>query len=242
LYDNPAGAKAEIVNVLDVDPVNPSPEATSAYPVPERSIDKSLNVAMPPAADRVRVPASVPLPAFVPNATVTFALDVCTRFPLRSSMRTVTAGESADPTVVLDGCCSNVNWVAKPAITSTVSDCVIAILLTVAVTTLLPATLDVSAVVSTPAESITPEAGVSVAPPVTNTPTVAPRITLSFASRAVTTIVLLPLPATMLLGAAATSERAADIAPGVTFTITVLLRATALIVAESVFSPATLEP
>src|SRR5205814_625198 len=62
-----------------------------------------------------------------------------------------------------------------------------------------------------------------------------------FASRAVTVIVLVPDPAAIDAGAAATVEVVADTAPAVTVTPAVCVIATVLIVAEIVFPPVVVE-
>src|ERR671930_49415 len=92
-----------------------------------------------------------------------------------------------------------------PAVTATVAVCVIATELIVADTVLSPATVELSVPVATPFALVVPLGCVSVFPvPVALSTTVASLIGLSFASRAVTVIVELPLPAAISVGAADT--------------------------------------
>jgi hypothetical protein len=80
-------------------------------------IDRPLKVAIPPLAVSVLLPVKVPEPGLVPIARVTSVkLSVVTRFPFASSIRTVTAGEMDAPATVLEGCCKNVSFEAKPAV------------------------------------------------------------------------------------------------------------------------------
>jgi hypothetical protein len=78
--------------------------------------------------------------------------------------------------------------------------------------------------------------------PVAASATVAPLIGFPFASRTVTVIVELPLPASMELGAAATVDCDADTAPGCTVTTAVCVMAVPFAVAETVLVPASVEP
>ena len=84
-------------------------------------IDTLLNVATPPLAACVSVPANVPPPGFVPMANVTFAMEVV-RFPEASSIRTVTAGVIAAPAIVLVGCALNFTCAAAPTVMLNVDD------------------------------------------------------------------------------------------------------------------------
>src|SRR5206468_3008289 len=108
----------------------PAPVAVSVYLVSTLSIDRQADVATPtdaacvafpakatPAlAATVAVPANVPLPGFVPIATVTFpALHVALPF-LASSAVTCTAGVIAAPADVVLGCTENTSCVAVPAV------------------------------------------------------------------------------------------------------------------------------
>src|SRR5689334_6166448 len=65
-------------------------------------MDRSLNVATPPTAGAVTVPASVPPPGLVPRVSVTLTA-LLTRLPPRSSTETWRAGESVAPAVALPG-------------------------------------------------------------------------------------------------------------------------------------------
>src|SRR6266496_1697981 len=64
---------------------------------------------------------------------------------------------------------------------------------------------------------------------------------LPFASRAVTVMVDVPLPA-VIGDVAVTVDRAEDTKPALTTTVVVCVIATALIVADTVFDPAAVEP
>ena len=61
------------------------------------------------------MPESVPLPGFVPIATVTVAVEVV-RLPLTSSIRTVTPGVKNVPATVCVGCCENFSAVGVPGV------------------------------------------------------------------------------------------------------------------------------
>ena len=78
-------------------------------------IDTLLNVATPPLAACVSVPANVPPPGFVPMANVTFAMEVV-RFPEASSIRTVTDGEIEAPATAFVGCTVNFTCAAAPIV------------------------------------------------------------------------------------------------------------------------------
>src|SRR6266699_2915208 len=90
-------------------------EKTSCEAVPTLSIDRLANVATPALAPTVAVPASVPLPGFVPIATVTFPVNPVAVLLLASSAVTCTAGVIVAPAVVLLGCTENTSCVAVPA-------------------------------------------------------------------------------------------------------------------------------
>src|SRR5205809_989219 len=74
------------------------------------------NVATPLTAAWVSVPASVPLLAFVPIATVISPLNPVPVLPPASCAVTSTAGVIAAPAVVVLGCTLNTNCVAVPAV------------------------------------------------------------------------------------------------------------------------------
>jgi len=137
-----------------------------------------------------------------------------------------------------------VDWAADtaPALTTTVAVCVIATALIVADTVLDPAAVEVKVPVISPLASVVPTGWVSVLPVVgvAARVTVAPAIGLPFASRAVTVIVEVPVPAT-IGDVAVTIDWVADTVPAFTTTVAVWVTPTPLIVAETVFDPAAVE-
>jgi len=137
-----------------------------------------------------------------------------------------------------------VDWAADtaPALTTTVAVCVIATALIVADTVLDPAVVELNVPVISPLASVVPTGWVSVLPVVgvAARVTVAPAIGLPFASRAVTVIVEVPVPAT-IGDVALTVDWVADTVPAFTTTVAVWVRPTPLIVAETVFDPAAVE-
>src|SRR5438876_1210057 len=74
------------------------------------------NVATPPLAATVAVPESVPPPALVPIATVTFPVNPVAVLLLASSAVTCTAGVIAAPADVVLGCTEKTSCVAVPAV------------------------------------------------------------------------------------------------------------------------------
>src|SRR5437867_404770 len=149
----------------------------------------------------------------------------------------------------LDDVVTTVDWLADPvpAFTTTVAVCVIATALTVAEIVFDSATVDASVPVATPLAFVVVAGCVSVLPdPVAASTTVAPGIGLPFASRAVTVIVELPLPAAIgdvalpaAIGeTAVTVDCAADTAPAFTTTVAVWVTPIPSIVAEIVFDSA----
>jgi len=136
-----------------------------------------------------------------------------------------------------------VDWLADtaPAFTTTVAVCVIATALIVAEIVFDSASVDDSVPVATPLAFVVAAGCVSVLPdPVVASTTVAPWIGLPFASRAVTVIVELPLPAA-IGDVAPTVDCAADTGPAFTTTVAVCVMATPSIVADTVFEPAAVE-
>src|SRR5881296_4456560 len=128
-----------------------------------------------------------------------------------------------------------------PAFTTTVAVCVTATVLIVAETVFDSAVVDAMVPVATPLAFVVPTGCVSVLPvPVAASTTVAPWIGLPLASRAVTVMVDVPLPA-VIGDVAATVDCAAETAPAFTTTVAVWVTATALIVADTVFEPAAVE-
>src|SRR5207247_7622938 len=103
------------------------------------------------------------------------------------------------------------------------------------------ASVAASAPVATPLAFVGAAGCVSVFPdPVAASTTVAPGIGLPFASRAVTAIVDVPLPAA-IGDVAPTVDCAAHTCPAFTATVTVCVMATPSIVADTVFEPAAVE-
>src|SRR5207248_1257532 len=129
-----------------------------------------------------------------------------------------------------------------PAFTTTVAVCVTAIPSIVADTVFAPAAVDASVPVTTPLAFVVFTGCVSVFPAagVAARATVAPGIGFPFASRAVTVMVEVPLPAA-IGDVAVTVDCAADRVPGFTITVAVCVIATSLIVADTVFAWATVE-
>src|SRR5437773_750021 len=116
-----------------------------------------------------------------------------------------------------------VDWPADtaPAFTTTVAVCVIATALIVAEIVFDSASVDASVPVATPLAFVVVAGCVSVLPdPVAASTTVAPGIGLPFASRAVTVIVDVPLPAA-IGDVAPTVDCAADTGPAFTTTVAV---------------------
>ena len=112
----------------------------------------------------------------------------------------------------------------------------------VAETVFTPAPVELNVPVATPFASVVPLGCVRVLPlPVAARTTVAPSIGLPLASRTVTVIVALPLPAVSDDGAAATEDCDADTGAEATVTVAVCVIPVPLIVADMVFTPATVE-
>src|SRR5207244_5679242 len=123
-----------------------------------------------------------------------------------------------------------------------VAVCVMATPLIVTETVFEPVAVEASVPVATPFASVVPTGCVNVFPVVgvAASTTVAPATGLPLASRAVTVIVDVPLPA-VIGEVAVTVDCAADTAPGFTTTVAVWAIATALIVADTVFVSAVVE-
>jgi hypothetical protein len=116
-------APGVMLKALEVAPVNAGLlEAVNVYPVPVRFIDRLLNVAIPPIAEMEPPPLSVPPPGFVPMASDTDLLSVVTRFPLVSSIRTVTGGVIFAPATALLGCWPKVSLDGAPGVILKVFD------------------------------------------------------------------------------------------------------------------------
>src|SRR5213594_2885871 len=129
-----------------------------------------------------------------------------------------------------------------PAFTTTVAVCVIATELIVADTVFVPAAVELRVPVICPFTSVVPTGWVRVLPAVgvAASVTVAPGIGFPFASRAVTVMVDVPLPAA-IGDVAVTVDCVPDTVPGFTTTVAVCVMATALIVADTVFEPAAVD-
>src|SRR5712692_9868283 len=74
------------------------------------------NVATPATAAMLAVPPSVPLPGFVPIATVTVPVNPVAVLPWASWAVTWTAGVIAAPAVVAVGCTLKLSFVAAPGV------------------------------------------------------------------------------------------------------------------------------
>src|SRR5204863_87749 len=165
----------------------------------------------------------------------------CTGLPPAS--RAVTVIVDVPLPAVIGDVALTVDWLADtaPAFTTTVAVCVIATALIVAEIVFDSASVDASVPVATPLAFVVVAGCVSVLPdPVAASTTVAPGMGLPFASRAVTVIVDVPLPA-VIGDVALTVDWLADTVPAFTTTVAVCVIATALIVAEIVFDSASVD-
>src|SRR5229473_4818196 len=177
------------------------------------------NVATPPAAACVSVPASVPPAGLVPIATVTGPVKLGTAFPNASRALTTTAGVIAAPAPVVLGCPVNASALAAPATTVTAAVCVTVTPAIADVTVFVPTTVELTLPVATPFASVATAGCVSVFPvPVAVSTTAAPLIGFPKPSRAVTVSVatLVPEEAVIAVGDAASVDCVADGAPAVT--------------------------
>src|SRR5207237_1761432 len=197
------------------------------------------DAAFDPAAVELKVPVTTPLASVVPSgcvsvfpavgvaASVTVAPSI--GFPLASRAVTVMV-DWLDPLDALIGeVALTVDWPAEtaPAFTTTVAVCVIATALIVAEIVFDSASVDDSVPVATPLAFVVAAGCVSVLPdPVVASITVAPWIGLPFASRAVTVIVEVPLPAA-IADVVHTHDCLADTGPAFTNTVAVCVMATA---------------
>ncbi|HEX4529934.1 MAG TPA: hypothetical protein VIA11_10955 [Acidimicrobiia bacterium] len=111
-----------MLKVLLVAPVSPPSVAANRYPFPAWSIERPEKVATPLTALTVLVPDSVPVPGFVPMASVTDDVSEVTVFPKASCTVTFGCVPNATPPVELLGCCVNASFDAPAAFT--VSCCV----------------------------------------------------------------------------------------------------------------------
>src|SRR6266487_5467029 len=142
---------------------------------------------------------------------------------------------------VLDGWVVSTSFAAGPGLTTTVAVCVTATPLIVADTVFDSAAVELSVPVATPLAFVVALGCVTVFPkPVALRMTVAPATGLPNASRAVTVIVDVPLPA-VIGDAAATLDCAPETVLAVTTTVAVCVTGTVLMVADTVFDSATIE-
>ncbi len=112
----PPGATTSKLAVVSL--ANPGLVALSVYPMPGRSIARSLNVATPPLAVRVSVPASDPEPGFVPIAIVTSPANAGVALPARSFALTCTAEEKTTPVSTAPGAAANTSCAGAPGMTT----------------------------------------------------------------------------------------------------------------------------
>ena len=185
-----------------------------------------------PATVELRLPVATPLPLVGPAGWVSV-------FPEPLAARTTVAPLTAFPfaslavTVIVDVPLPAVIEVGEavtvdcdadtgPAVTVTVAVCVIATPLIVADTVFEPAAVELSVPLATPLAFVGLAGCVSVLPePVAASTTVAPLTGFPPASRAVTVIVDVPLPAVIEVGDAVTVDCEADTDPAVTVTVAV---------------------
>src|SRR6266568_2327393 len=202
------------------------------------------------ATAELNVPVATPSAVVGPLGCVSvFAVPVAasttvapgTGLPLASRAVTVIV-EVPFPAVIGDVALI-VDWLAEtvPAFTTTVAVCSIATALIVAEIVFDSASVDASVPVATPLAFVVAAGCVSVLPdPVVASTTVAPWIGLPLASRAVTVIVDVPLPAA-IGDVAPTVDCAADTGPAFTTTVAVWVTPMPSIVADTVFEPAAVE-
>jgi len=205
-----------------------------------------------PAAVELRVPVSCPLAPVVPTGCVKVfpAAGVAARTTVAPSIglpfasRAVTVMVEVPLPAAIGDVAVTVDRVADtaPAFTTTVAVWVMATASIVADTVFDSAAVDASVPVATPLAFVVPIGWVSVFPVVgvAASVTVAPWTGFPFASRAVTLMVEVPVPAA-IGDVALTVDCAADTVPAVTTTVAVWVIGTALIVAETVFDPAAVE-
>ncbi len=203
------------------------------------------------ATVELKVPVATPSPSVGPTGCVTVfpvpvaaSTTVAPAIGLPSASRAVTVMVELPLPAVIGDVAVTVDRLADTAagFTTTVAVCVMATALTVADTVFAPAAVDASVPVTTPLAFVVPTGCVSVLPAagVAARVTVAPGIGFRFASRAVTVMVELPLPA-VIGDVAVTVDCAGDTAPGVTVTVAVCVTGTPSIVADTVFDSATVE-
>src|SRR6266705_2213622 len=211
------------------------------------------DTAFDPAAVELKVPVTTPLASVVPSgcvsvfpavgvaASVTVAPSI--GFPLASRAVTVMVDWLDPIDAVIGEVAVTVDCAADtgPAFTTTVAVCVIATALIVAEIVFDSASVDASVPVATPLAFVGAAGCVSVLPnPVAASTTVAPRMGLPLASRAVTVIVDVPLPAA-IGEVAVTVDCAADTGPAFTTTVAVWVTPIPSIVAEIVLDSASVD-
>src|SRR5919106_5733996 len=164
---------------------------------------------------------------------------------LPNSSRAVTVMVLVPPlAMMVPGAAVTVLWAAltSPALTVTVAVWEIAMPLIVAETTLAPAAVELSVPVTAPVAPVGPVGWVRVLPvPVAARTTVASLTGLPNSSRAVTVMVLEPVLAAIVPGAALTVLRVALTDSALTVTVAVCVIAVPLVVAEMTLAPATVE-
>src|SRR5216683_1137734 len=204
-----------------------------------------------PAAVELKLPVAIPLALVVPTGWINvFPVPVAAKttvapgIGLPFASRAVTVMVEVPLPAVMGDVAATVDWVPEtaPAFTTTVAVCVIATALIVAETVFVSAPVDERVPVAIPLALVVPTGWINVFPvPVAARTTVAPGIGLPFASRAVTVIVD-PVPPAVIGEVATTVDTVADTAPAFTPRVAVCVRATALLVAETVLDSAAVEP
>src|SRR5207244_2704254 len=217
--------------------VTPIPSIVAEIVLDSASVDASVPVATPLAFVVVAGCVSV-LPAPVAASTT-----VAAGMGLPFASRAVTVIVEVPAPASIGEVALTVDWLADtvPAFTTTVAVWVTPIPSIVAEIVLDSASVDASVPVVTPLALVVAAGCVRVLPPpVAASTTVAPCTGLPLASRAVTVIVEVPLPA-VIGDVALTVDWLADTAPAFTTTVAVCVMATPSIVAATVFDPAAVE-
>src|SRR6266480_4105766 len=205
-----------------------------------------------PVAVELRVPVATPLASVVPTGCVRVfpAVGVAARttvtpaigFPFAS--RAVTVMVELPLPAAIGDVAVTVDWAAEtaPTFTTTAAVWVMATVLIVADTVFVPAAVELMVPVICPFAPVVPTGCVKLFPAagVAARTTVAPWIGLPFASRAVTVMVEVPLPAA-IGDVAVTVDRVAETAPAFTTTVAVWVMATASIVSDTVFDSAAVD-
>ena len=205
-----------------------------------------------PVAVELRVPVATPLAFVVPTGWVSVlpVVGVAARTTVAPSIglpfasRAVTVMVDVPLPAAIGDVAVTVDWVAEtaPTFTTTVAVWVIATPSIVADTVFDPAAVELRVPVATPLAFVVPIGCVRVLPVVglAASTTVAPAIGFPFASRAVTVMVEVPLPAA-IGDVAVTLDCAAETVPTFTTTVVVCVIAIASIVADTLFEPAAVE-